>query len=76
VADAAAAAGEFAWRNFGLAGAPPVIRTMVNLMFREVTVNDRKARSELDYVGHVSIEQGLAELSADHAQAHLNPAVP
>jgi nucleoside-diphosphate-sugar epimerase len=68
VADAAAAAGEFAWRNFGLSGAPPVTRTMVNLMFREVTVSDRKARRELGYVGHVSIEQGLAELSADHVQ--------
>jgi nucleoside-diphosphate-sugar epimerase len=68
VADAAAAIGEFAWRNLGISGAPPVTRTMVNLMFREVSVSDQKARRELGYVGHVGIEQGLAELAADHAQ--------
>jgi nucleoside-diphosphate-sugar epimerase len=76
VANAVAAGGEFVWRNFGLAGAPPVTRTMVNLMFLEVTVNDRKARGELGYVGRVSMEQGLAELSADRAPAQLNLAVP
>jgi nucleoside-diphosphate-sugar epimerase len=76
VANAAAAASEFAWRNFGLGGTPPITRTMVNLMFREVTVNDRKARAELGYVGHVSIDQGLAELAADHALTNSNLAAP
>jgi nucleoside-diphosphate-sugar epimerase len=76
VANAAAAAGEFAWRNFSISGSPPVTRTMVNLMFREVTVSDRKARRELGYIGQVSIEQGLAELAADHAQSRPNLANP
>jgi nucleoside-diphosphate-sugar epimerase len=60
-----AASGEFAWENFGLKGRPPVTRTMINLMFQEVTVDDRKARTQLGYTSHVSIEQGLAELRAD-----------
>ena len=65
VARAVAAGGEFAWNSFSIKGRPPVTRTMINLMFQEVTVNDRKARDELGYVGHVSIEQGLAELRDD-----------
>jgi nucleoside-diphosphate-sugar epimerase len=44
-------------------------RTAVNLMFMEVTVNDAKARRELGYTSHVSIDQGLAELAADHQAA-------
>ena len=39
------------------------------LLFGEVTVVGRKARETLGYTGHVSIEQGLAELQADHAAA-------
>ncbi|HTZ69071.1 MAG TPA: NAD-dependent epimerase/dehydratase family protein [Acetobacteraceae bacterium] len=66
LADAAAASMEFAWQTFGLAGQPPIMRTIVNLLFREVTLVDRKARTELGYASHVSVEQGLAELSADH----------
>ncbi len=69
VAKFAAGGSEFIWRTFSLAGAPPISGTVVNLMFEEVTVNDRKARDELGYTGHVSIEQGLAELAADHAAA-------
>jgi hypothetical protein len=34
-------------------------------MFQEVTVIDRKARDQIGYTSHVSIEQGLAELAAD-----------
>jgi nucleoside-diphosphate-sugar epimerase len=62
LAHAVAAIGESFWRNFSRPGAPPLTRTMVNLMFTEVTVQDRKAREELGYRGAVSIEQGLAEL--------------
>jgi nucleoside-diphosphate-sugar epimerase len=64
---AVAAVGEFAWSNFGLAGRPLLTRTAVNLLFQEVTVVDHKARTELGYTAHVSIDQGLAELAADHA---------
>ena len=62
VADATAAASEAAWRLFGLKGEPPLTRTAVNLMFREVTVSDRKAREELGYRPVVSIEEGLEGL--------------
>jgi nucleoside-diphosphate-sugar epimerase len=61
-----AAVGEAAWTTLGLPGRPPMTRTAVNLLFQEVTVIDRKARTELGYTSHVSIDQGLAELRADH----------
>ena len=41
---------------------PPVSRTAVALIGQEVTVVDAKARRELGYTSHVSIEQGIAEL--------------
>ncbi len=64
--DAVAAGGELVWQGLSLAGRPPMTRTAVNLLFREVTVVDRKARNELGYTSHVSIEQGLEELRTDH----------
>jgi nucleoside-diphosphate-sugar epimerase len=65
VAKAIAAAGEAAWTTLPLKGRPPLTRTVINLMFQEVTVIDRKARDQIGYTSHVSIEQGLAELAAD-----------
>jgi nucleoside-diphosphate-sugar epimerase len=62
-----AAGGEFAWTTFGYGGRPPLTRTMLNLLFGEVTVVDSKARAALGYTGHVSIEQGLQELREDFA---------
>jgi nucleoside-diphosphate-sugar epimerase len=67
LAELVAAAGEFAWTTFSISGQPPITRTALNLIFREVTVIDRKARTDLGYSAHVSIDQGLAELAADHA---------
>jgi len=64
---ALAAGGEAVWRGFSMSGRPPMTRTAVNLLFLEVTVVDRKAREQLGYSSHVSIEQGLDELRADHA---------
>jgi len=61
--------GEFAWNTFSLAGRPPLTQTMLNLLFGEVTVVDRKARAQLGYTSHVSIEEGLAELRDDHDAA-------
>lgn len=61
-----AAGGEFVWQSLSLGGRPPMTRTAVNLLFREVTVIDRKARNELGYTSHVSIEHGLEELRMDH----------
>lgn len=43
---------------------PPITRTAVALIGGEVTVDDRKARRELGYVGAVTREQGLAEMTS------------
>ncbi len=61
-----AAGSEMIWRGFSMAGRPPMTRSAVNLLFMEVTVVDRKAREQLGYSSHVSFEQGLGELRADH----------
>ncbi len=64
-ADLLAAAGEGLWRAlpFLPASGPPLTRTTVNLFFREVTVNDAKARRELGYAPVISIDAGLQELA-------------
>lgn len=54
---------EFLWEYLPLPGAPPLTRLAIVLGCQEVTVNDAKARSELGYLGKVSIQQGLASLS-------------
>ncbi len=63
VGDALAAGGELVWSALRLSGQPPLARTAMNLFFREVTVSDAKARSELGYRPVVSLEDGLAELA-------------
>jgi nucleoside-diphosphate-sugar epimerase len=62
LADALAAISETAWRILPLKGEPPLTRTGMNLFFREVTVNDAKARRELGYRPVVSVDEGLREL--------------
>ncbi len=62
LADAIAAASEMVWKTLGLKGEPPMTKTAVNLFFKEVTVNDSKARHELGYVPVITVEAGLAEL--------------
>jgi nucleoside-diphosphate-sugar epimerase len=69
VGDALAAGGEAVWGALRLRGQPPLVRTAMVLFFREVTVRDAKARSELGYRPVVSIEEGLAELAADAGRA-------
>lgn len=64
LAAALAAVGEAAWRWLPLKGEPPLTRTALNLLFRQVTVSDAKARRELGYAPVVSVEQGLQELQA------------
>lgn len=64
VADALAAIGEAAWRILPLEGEPPLTRTALNLFFREVTVNDAKARRELGYRPVVSVDEGLEEMQS------------
>jgi hypothetical protein len=41
---------------------PPLTRMAFALMAHEVTVDDTKARRELGYAGHKTVDQGLAEL--------------
>jgi nucleoside-diphosphate-sugar epimerase len=43
---------------------PPITRTALALVAQEVTVNDARARRELNYLGKKSIQEGLSELRA------------
>ena len=65
--DALARVSEWLWQEFPIGGEPPLTRTAMQLFFREVTVSDAKARSELGYRPVVSIDQGLAALAASAA---------
>jgi nucleoside-diphosphate-sugar epimerase len=56
---------EFVWRSLRLKGDPPLSRESMALLFSPLWVNDNKARAELGYKGHVSREEGLAELRAE-----------
>ncbi len=53
---------EFAWEYLPIPGAPPITRMAIALGTQDVTVIDALARSELGYVGRISIEAGLKEL--------------
>lgn len=64
VAKVAAAACEGLWRLLGRTDPPPISRGALAALGTEVTVDDRKARRELGYVGEVSLAEGLAELRA------------
>jgi nucleoside-diphosphate-sugar epimerase len=66
--DLLARVGEWLWQEFPIGGEPPLTRTAMNLFFREVTVSDAKARSELGYRPVVTVEQGLAELAGAGAR--------
>ena len=59
---ALATAGEQAWRLLPLPGRPPLARFTYWILSQECTINDTKARRQLDYSPIVSREQGLAEL--------------
>lgn len=69
LAKLAAGAAEFAWKTFGLKGAPPITRLSVALLFQEVTVVDTKARRELGYKERITVSQGLKQLAQAHAAA-------
>ena len=62
VARALATTGEAMSRLRGYRWKPPVTHVALKLMGEEVTVDDRKARAELGYVGLVSPVEGLAEM--------------
>jgi nucleoside-diphosphate-sugar epimerase len=50
------------WNTFSLSGGPPLSRSDLLLVGREVTVSDAKARRELGYEGRVTREEGLREM--------------
>ncbi len=62
-ADLLAGLFELLWRWLPLRGSPPLTRLAIELMGREVTVEDRRARQELGYRGRVSRDEGLASLT-------------
>jgi nucleoside-diphosphate-sugar epimerase len=55
---------DLVWGTFGLPGRPPLSRTEVLLIGREVTVSDEKARQELGYEGRMPRAMGLKEMEA------------
>src|SRR3954468_1403749 len=64
VARLVAAGGEAAWRALRLKGAPPLTRMALWVSSLECTIDISRARAELGYEPVVSIDDGLAELSA------------
>lgn len=60
---AVARAGELLWTTLPLPGVPPLTRLVVRLFGEEVTINDSRARRELGYTGHRTIEEGFRTLS-------------
>ncbi|NVJ20217.1 MULTISPECIES: NAD-dependent epimerase/dehydratase family protein [Myxococcus] len=56
---------DLAWGTLGLPGRPPLSRTEVLLIGREVTVSDEKARQELGYEGRVPRSMGLKEMETE-----------
>ena len=59
---------ELLWGTLHLGGRPPLTRTELLLVGREVTVNDAKARQELGYEGRRSREEGLREMAAEYRE--------
>jgi nucleoside-diphosphate-sugar epimerase len=53
--------------GYGVTREPIINRQMLGLMARELTLVDHKARRELGYQSHMTIEQGLQEMWRAHA---------
>ena len=64
VAAFVARAGEALWRGLPLPGGPPLTRLAYWLTSQECTIDTTKARTELGYRPVISVEDGLAGLSA------------
>jgi nucleoside-diphosphate-sugar epimerase len=64
------------WRTLRLPGGPPVDLAMVRGIGEECTLRDDRARLELGYEGHVTREQGLAELRSEYTPAAASPPDP
>jgi nucleoside-diphosphate-sugar epimerase len=64
LASVLATLGEVVWGTFHLKGRPPLTRTELLVVGREVTVSDQKARQELGYEGRMTREEGLRQMKA------------
>lgn len=51
--------GETAFRTLGIKSKPPLTRFTANIMSRDCTLSDAKARKELNYAPPVTIDEGL-----------------
>jgi nucleoside-diphosphate-sugar epimerase len=69
VARAAAGGTGAIWRTLRLPGWPPLDLATVRVVGEECTLRDDRARLELGYEGHVTREQGLAELRSEYTPA-------
>jgi nucleoside-diphosphate-sugar epimerase len=69
VARAVATVAEGAWRLLRLGGQPPLTRFTAAMLSSNVTVRTDKARAELGYEPVISVDQGIAELSAEFERA-------
>ena len=74
VARAVAGGAAALWRLLPLPGRPPVELTSVRLAGETCTLRDGRARRWLGYEGHVTREQGLAELRSERSHAGTPPA--
>ncbi len=54
---------ETCWGLLHLSITPPISRMVVKMMGEEVTLDDSRARRELGYVGGMTVEAGLREMS-------------
>jgi hypothetical protein len=59
--------GESTFRTLGLKAKPPLTRFTANIMSRDCTLSDAKARRDMGYTPPVTREQGLAALAASLA---------
>jgi nucleoside-diphosphate-sugar epimerase len=76
VARAAAGGTGAVWRTLRLPGGPPLDLATVRIVGEECTLRDDRARLELGYEGHVTREQGLAELRSEYTPAAASPPDP
>lgn len=69
MARAIATVAEGAWRLLRLGGQPPLTRFTAAMLSSNVTVRTDKARAGLGYEPVISVDQGIAELSAEYERA-------
>jgi nucleoside-diphosphate-sugar epimerase len=55
---------EKGWRYLPMPGKPPIVREMVRLMGFPFTVSIERAKRELGYLGHHSIEAGMSNIAS------------